>query len=540
MQGTDCSGLALTLVGPITLKRDGETLTLPSSKKTRALLGYLAAIGKPVRREHLTAMFWEVPDDPRGALRWSLSKLRPLVDEGGHCHLETDREQVHLDCSSLSVDWLQLRDVAATDVRKQPMDQLGKAAAPEGEFMEGLDLPDCEMFHVWLVAMREDTRRWQVILLRELAKRMENGRDLAGALDVARRWCLLDPYDAIARTTLIDLLEQSGRRIEADEQRKAAVRALDEADVSVPSSLRKRSPNAVQNREEEHEREAPQKEDALPEQQVRFCTARDGTGLAYSVVGEGLPLVRTANWLNHLEHDWASPVWRHWIRHFIAYRQLVRYDERGNGLSDWNTAEVGFEAFVDDLESVADAAKLEQFDLLGVSQGCSVAIAYCVRNPERVRRLVLYGGYAAGWRVRGTPEEIETREAMITLTRTGWGRNNPAFRQLFSALFFPDASAEEIAWFNELQRVSASPENAIRLQRAFGLIDVRDYLSQISVPTLVLHTDRDAVVPFSAGRGLATGIPGAQFVQLSSRNHLILENEPAWRRASEAIRTFLD
>lgn len=182
---------------------------------------------------------------------------------------------------------------------------------------------------------------------------------------------------------------------------------------------------------------------------------------------------------------------------------------------------------------------LAYFDLLGVSQGCSVAIAYAVRNPGRVRRMILYGGYPTGWRVRGVQEDVETREAMITLTRTGWGRNNPAFRQLFTSLFFPDASGAEADWFNELQRVSASPENAIRLQNAFGDIDVRDYLSLVAVPTLVLHADRDAVIPFTAGRQLATGIPGAQFVQLESRNHLILEHESAWRRASDAIEEFL-
>ena len=154
--------------------------------------------------------------------------------------------------------------------------------------------------------------------------------------------------------------------------------------------------------------------------------------------------------------------------------------------------------------------------------------------------MVLYGGYPMGWRVRASLEEIDTREAMITLTRTGWGRNNPAFRQLFTSLFFPDASPAETEWFNKLQRVSASPENAIRLQQAFGMIDVREYLAQVDVPTLVLHADKDAVVPFTAGRSLATGIRGAQFVQLDSRNHLILESEPAWHRASEAIRTFLE
>lgn len=528
MVGERPEGLALNLVGPIALRRDGHAVALPSSRKTRALLGYLAAVGRPVRREHLTLLFWELPDDPRGALRWSLSKLRTIIDDGDLCRLEADRETVHLDCAHLAVDWLELRDIATSDVRKQPAGPLERAVAAEGVFMEGLELPGCETFHAWLVAMREDTRRWQVILLRELVGRTE---DTDRALELARRWAALDPYDAIARTTLIDLLERAGRRGEADQQRVAAIRMLDEAEVPIPADLRDRPHAAVADEPES----AP-----LPDQQVCFCTAHDGTGLAYSIVGDGPPLVKTANWLNHLEHDWDSPVWRHWIRHFVAYRKLIRYDERGNGLSDWNAAEISFEAFVDDLSSVVDAAGLGTFDLFGVSQGCSVAIAYAVRNPRRVRKLVLYGGYPTGWRVRGAPEEVETREAMITLTRTGWGRNNPAFRQLFTSLFFPDATAAEAEWFNELQRMSASAENAIRLQQAFGLIDVRELLAQVAVPTLVLHAQQDAVVPFSAGRTLASTIPRAQLVQLDSRNHLILEHEPAWRRASQAIRSFLE
>ncbi|HUD91112.1 alpha/beta fold hydrolase [Sphingobium sp.] len=518
----------LNLLGPITLRRDAAVVQLPASRKTRALLGYLAAMDKPVRREQLTSLFWEVPDDPRGALRWSLSKLRPLVDEQGRCRLEADRDSVRLNCSELQVDWFVLRDLAASDVPNQSVETMTEALA-EGEFMEGLDLPDCETFHGWLIAMREDSRRSQVVLLRELV-----GRDLAEprALAFARRWCKLDPYDPIAWTSLIDRLERAGRRNEADEQRAAARRTMEGLNPPAVFDLPQRK-QAGQLALSEGECD-------LPLQQIRFCTARDGTGLAYSVLGDGPPLVKTANWLNHLEHDWDSPVWRHWIRHFGAYRKLIRYDERGNGLSDWDTAEISFEAFVDDLACVVDAAHLDRFDLLGISQGCSVAIAYAVRNPQRVRKLILYGGYASGWKIRGSSEEIETREAMITLTRTGWGRNNPAFRQLFSSLFFPDALPAEVEWFNELQRVSASPENAVRLQLAFGMVDVRGYLDQVRAPTLVLHSNLDAVVPFACGRTLAATIPDARFVQLESRNHLLLEHEPAWPKASEAIKSFLD
>lgn len=232
-------------------------------------------------------------------------------------------------------------------------------------------------------------------------------------------------------------------------------------------------------------------------------------------------------------------MWRHWIAHFIQFRQLVRYDERGNGLFDWNAADISFEAVVDDLAAVVDAAGIDTFDLFGLSQGCAVSIAYAVRHPERVRRLVLYGGYAAGWRKRASPEEIATREAMLTRTRSGWGRNNPAFRQLFSTLFFPAAKAEDIGWFNELQRICVSPDNAMRVQQSFLVIELRDLLPQVTAPTLVLHTTRDAVVPFAAGKELAARIPGARFVGLESENHLLLAYEPAWERAATAVREFL-
>jgi pimeloyl-ACP methyl ester carboxylesterase len=250
--------------------------------------------------------------------------------------------------------------------------------------------------------------------------------------------------------------------------------------------------------------------------------------------------VKAANWLNHLEYDWDSPIWRHWIHSLTGYRRLVRYDERGNGLSDWNTPEIAFDGFVDDLASVVDAAGLDRFDLLGISQGCSVSIAYSIRHPERVRRMVLYGGYAAGWKVRALPGEIERREAMLTLTRAGWGQNNPAFRQMFTTLFFPDASPAEAESFNELQRLSTSPANAVRLQTAFSEIDVRDLVAQVSVPTLVLHARDDAVIPVAAGRAMAAAIPGAEFVTLESRNHLLLENEAAWPRLAAGIRDFLE
>ena len=273
--------------------------------------------------------------------------------------------------------------------------------------------------------------------------------------------------------------------------------------------------------------------------QIHFCTASDGVRIAFAKVGEGPPLLKAANWLNHLQYDWESPVWSHLLRELAAEHQLIRYDERGNGLSDWDVEDISFEAFVRDLESVVDATGIDRFALLGISQGCAVSIAYAVRHPERVSHLVLYGGYARGRRKRGSPEEAEHADALLTLMRQGWGQENPAFRQIFTSLFIPGASREQVQWYNDLQRRTASPENAVRIRRAMNEIDVMSLLPQVTVPTLVLHCRDDAVVPFDEGRILAAGIRGARFVALEGCNHLILEGDPALHRFLDEVRNFL-
>lgn len=275
------------------------------------------------------------------------------------------------------------------------------------------------------------------------------------------------------------------------------------------------------------------------QQEIRSCTTTDGVRIAYALVGRGAPLVKAANWLSHLEYDLDSPVWRHWLRGLARNHLLIRYDERGNGLSEWEVEDISFEAFVRDLETVVDAIGLERFPLLGISQGCAVSVAYAVRHPERVTHLVLYGGYARGWRQRGSRAELERGQALLTVMREGWGQDNPAFRQMFTALFIPEATPEQSQWHNELQRISASPENAVRIRSAFGDIDVSALLPQVRVPTLVLHCRNDAIAPFEQGRALATGIPGARFVALEGRNHLLLEHEPAWPRFLTELETFL-
>lgn len=276
------------------------------------------------------------------------------------------------------------------------------------------------------------------------------------------------------------------------------------------------------------------------EQEIRFCTAVDGVRIAYATSGSGPPLVKAANYLTHLEHDWNGPVWHHWLRGLGQHHTLVRYDERGCGLSDRDVTEFSIDAWVRDLEAVVDALELERFPLLGISQGASVSIAYAVKHPERVSHLILFGGYARGRFNRDlSNEELLQAETMINVIRVGWGKENPAFRQLFSTMLMPDGTQAQHDWLNELARLSSSPENTAVMERAFYQIDVTGLTRQVTTPTLVLHPRSDASIPFEEGRLLATLIPKARFVPLDSRNHILVESEPAWTRFLAEVHAFL-
>jgi pimeloyl-ACP methyl ester carboxylesterase/DNA-binding CsgD family transcriptional regulator len=279
----------------------------------------------------------------------------------------------------------------------------------------------------------------------------------------------------------------------------------------------------------------------MSQQRVRYLRTPDGVQLAWAEVGSGPTLVKAANWLSHLEFDWDSPAWRHWIRFFAEHFRYIRYDERGCGMTDWNVGDVSFPRWIEDLESVMDAAGVtEPCPLLGISQGAAVCIAYAARHPERVSHLVLYGGYAKGWTHRTNVPGRKEYEAIIELIRTGWGKENPAFRQVFTSRFLPQGTAEQIEWWNELCRRTTTPEIAVELLRARADIDVSGLLPGLRVPTLVLHARDDEVCPLAEGRELAAAIPGAQFVELDSRNHVLLEQEPAWPRFKEAVLSFLE
>ena len=442
------SKLEVTLLGELTLLDDGVPVPLPASRKTRALFVYLLLCDRPVRRERLCELFFDIPDDPRAALRWSLTKIRAML--GAHADaLVADRERVELRGERV------VTDIARFEAGLCQPDPLALESP-----LAGLDLPGLPDYSAWLAGER------------------------------ARLACARD-----------DLLGRAGQE------------AAEAADAELPI--------------------------LPPQQSVRFCSAPDGVRIAYACTGDGPPLVKTANWLNHLELDWTGPVWGSMIAALSRSHCLVRYDERGNGLSDWEVADLSLAAFVRDLETVADSLGLDRFPLLGISQGGAVSIEYAARHPERVSHLILLGAYAAGWRYFATPEEAATREAVITLAEHGWGQSNSVYRQLFSQTFMPSASYEELDWFNDFQRRTASPTNAVRFLRAFADIDVRHRLADVHCPTLVLHARGDQRVPIVQAIELAAAIPGASLVTLDTCNHIPLSREPATARIVECIHSFL-
>src|SRR5215211_1342652 len=247
-----------------------------------------------------------------------------------------------------------------------------------------------------------------------------------------------------------------------------------------------------------------------PAQRIRYLRTPDGVQLAWAEAGTGPTLIKAANWMTHLDFEWESPVWRHWIRFFSENFRYVRHDERGCGMTDWNVGDVSFERWIEDLESVVAAAEpKEPFTLLGISQGAATCIGYAIRHPDRVSRLILYGGYARGPFRRNDPDREVLYRAMIDLVRLGWGSDNPTFRQVFTSRFFPGGTDEQLGWFNDLCLKTTSAEIAARLLESRASIDVVDLLRHVRTPTLVLHSREDDVVPISEGHILAGGIANA-------------------------------
>ena len=514
--------LEINVIAQMSVKRDGIEIPLISSRKTRALLAYLAITGQPQHREHLCEMFFDNTNDPRGALRWSLSKLRILLKENGVSQLVANQDTVSIDMRDVALDYDVVR--AIHDDAQPPTDQLQHAATLLAQKpMASLELPRAEDYQIWLLGEREELQSLRGGIIRKLAAAPDI-QD-AEAVKWLRLWCRLEPISHDAPQALWQKLTQLNRNDEASAvaDRYRALMGPEARTWSTPPS----------------ETAAPVKANQ-PRQTIGFCKAADGVRIAYATVGSGPPLIKTANWLNHLDLDWESPIWGDMFRKLSERNTFIRYDERGNGLSDWDVPEISFESFLHDLETVVDSQALDRFPLLGMSQGCAVSIEYAVRHPERVSALILIGGYASGWRIGMTDEEREHREAVLTLTRLGWGTSNPAYRHIFSRTFMPDADAEKLAWFDEFQRQTTSPENAVRFQEAFGTIDVRELLPHVKAPTLILHARGDQRIPLDYGRELAAGIPNARMVTLESQSHIIPGDEPAWQVCMDEITQFLE
>ncbi|MFG1821056.1 alpha/beta fold hydrolase [Microbispora bryophytorum] len=275
-------------------------------------------------------------------------------------------------------------------------------------------------------------------------------------------------------------------------------------------------------------------------QSIRFCQAEDGTRIAYATVGTGPPLVKAANWMSHLDLEWTTPVWSHWLSGLARDRRLIRYDERGCGLSDWQVPSFSFDDWVDDLDTVVEAAGLDRFPLLGVSQGGAVAMAYAARRPERVTRLILAGAYARGRQVRARDDAERAAAALdLELARVGWTTQDPSFLQVFASQFLPDGTPQDWDDFTAFQRRTTSPANGVRFLEEFARIDVSAIAHRVDCPTLILHSRDDARVPAAQAGELAALIPDSRLVLLDSRNHLLTASEPAWAEFLTHIDTFL-
>ncbi|MET0387883.1 MAG: alpha/beta fold hydrolase [Polyangiales bacterium] len=529
------------MLGPFSIARGGVALELPQSRKARALLALLASSGREHRRQQLCEWLWPDVDDPRGALRGALTRVRSVVDDAQRTRLCADPHAVRLDLDDVDVD---VHALASTgELRSWSLDQLLTAAAAcRGVFLEDLELPDLLQFQAYCLAEREQLGRRHRALLDELIVR--HRVDPARALVYTRVRAQLDPSDQGVQARLIEQLIAAGRGKEADEHLRMlrewlerrgempsaallAVRAnLHAATVGDQGALAPVPPGP------------PPKAAPALQQQIRFCATPDGAKIAYALSGSGPPLLKAANWLNHLELDWESPVWTHWLRELSRDHTLIRYDERGNGLSDRDVPELSLDVFVEDLETVAAAAGIRRYALLGISQGCPVAMTHALRYPERVSHLILFNGFARGWSVRDA-QQREEGYALMTLARHGWGRDQPAFRQVFTSMFFPEAPSAYMNAFNELQRHTSTPAQAVRMLEAIGQLDASHLMGQLKTPTLVLSSRHDGLIPFEEGRLMAAGIPNARFVTLESHNHLLQPEEPAFARFLEELRAFL-
>jgi len=534
--------LRLNFLGTFSLDH-GSVVTV-SNRKAQALLALLTLAPRhSCSRERLAALLW--PDRTEGvarqSLRQCLSVLRQSIPE---LPLVTDHDRVGFNAGAIAIDVLEFEALCG----ERNIEGLRLAMELyHGDLLECFDAKS-DLFEAWLIGERIRLRAMATSTLRILLDGQIEKHLREEARRIAHRLVAIDPLQEDIHRALMKLHFDDGQTalalrqfkrckailrseldVEPDNQTKELYRQIISARAQGPAmrnvtaeGLAASKLGAVQPRRE---------------QTIQYCSAPDGVRIAYASLGNGPPLVKAANWLNHLELDLTSPVWGHWLEALSRSHRLVRYDERANGLSERNVYDISLDAFVRDLETVVDTVGLERFPLLGISQGCAISIAYAAKHPERVSRLVLYGGYAKGWML--DPANVPRGEAMATLIREGWDSETSAFRQVFTSRLIPDASAEQICSFSRLQRSTTSPENACRLYKVFSQLDVRHLLADLAIPTLILHAREDGIVKFSEGQELASRIRGARFVPLESRNHLLLQNEPAWSAFISEVGAFL-
>ncbi|MDN3637536.1 alpha/beta hydrolase [Simiduia curdlanivorans] len=460
-----------------------------------------------------------------------MSKIRPLINDVATERLIADRERVALLTSDIEIDIHRINE--AIENKDLSADELEKILnLLEEPFLIGIDLPDQSIFQRWLESERHEINKMYCRVIAKLS--LHASLTQIEKLKWQKIWLDKDPYNTKAARVLLNQLKSLNELSAFEKTSEELATRFRNAGICWPI----KNSQSIENTTDE-ESQKPSTHEILSRQKIKFCSTQDGVRIAYASVGEGYPIVKAANWLSHLEHDWDAPIWSPLFRDLATDHHFLRYDERGNGLSDWDVKDISFNAFVEDLETVVATSKLEKFALLGISQGASVSIEYAIKHPEKVSHLILFGGYAAGWRIDSSEEQMREREAILTLTEVGWGQSNPAYRQIFSSTFLPNAKKSELDWFNEFQRLTTSPENAVRFLSAFGDIDVREQLAKISVPTLVIHSLGDQRIPVSVGRDIASRIPNAEFVGLESEGHLLLGREPAAKIFVDTIREFI-
>ena len=547
---TNSSICRLSLLGGASVLRLPEVVEIEfPTRKAKVLFIYLAmAPNYRATRSKLAGIFWSrsAEEQARASLRQTLASLRKVLAFDAHCLLDTSSDDVFLKGDLLDIDAVHFEQQTDDDV-----DATEQAVALyHGDFLDGFVINE-EAFETWARERRKHFSELAIQKMTSLSDYWISSGDLDKSITISKNILSIDPLHESSHQTLMHLYTLINRRESAIKQFKECEQVLQQELSVEPQKETVELYEMILNREPLISNAQPQsgsvpvlhespehKHENKISQEIRYCLSEDGVRIAYAIAGDGTPIIKCGNWMTHLEFDWQTPIWRHLTKSLTNKNTLVRYDARGNGLSDREVDGISIEAFVKDLEAVANASGFKKFVLFGVSQGCAISIAYAVRNPERVSHLILYGGYARGWKLRGK-KFIERGEAFIALTKQGWGLDNPVYRQMFTSLFIPDGTNEQMSWFNELQRISTSPKNAARFIQASGEINVTDLLNKVSVPSLVLHCKDDAMVPYSMGRELAKGIPDAKFVTLDGRNHLILEHEPAWQQFISEFESFL-